>query len=267
MPELGAIIIDEEHDLSFKQQEGFRYSARDLAAVRARKQQIPLLLGSATPSLETIHNADSQRFQQLTLTQRAGDAKPPTIELQDIRREPLQEGLTQASLDAIAQTLARGQQVLVFINRRGFAPTLMCHDCGWQAHCPHCDARLTLHQQPPHLHCHHCDHQTSVIRQCRNCMSFDLKPQGVGTERSEALLQARFPDHLIIRVDRDSTRRKHAMQDIVETVNRGEPCILVGTQMLAKGHHFPKVTLVVILDADSGLLSADFRGPNAWANC
>jgi primosomal protein N' (replication factor Y) (superfamily II helicase) len=261
MPTLGVIIIDEEHDLSFKQQEGFRYSARDLAAIRAQKHDVPLLLGSATPSLETLYNCDRQRFQLLELTQRAGNAKPPTIELQDIRKEALIEGFSGASLEQITSELERGNQVLVFINRRGYAPTLMCHDCGWQANCPNCDARLTVHQQPRHLHCHHCDFQRGMINQCGSCMSYDLQSVGLGTERSEAALQEHFPATSVIRVDRDTTRRKDAMQTIVDEVNKGEPCILVGTQMLAKGHHFPDVTLVVVLDADGGLFSADFRGP------
>lgn len=261
LPNLGVIIIDEEHDLSFKQQDGFRYSARDLATIRAQKHRIPLLLGSATPSLETAHNCERQRFKLLELTQRAGNAKPPTIELQDIRRQTLTEGFSQESLEQIRTELDAGNQALVFINRRGYAPTLMCHDCGWQAHCPNCDARLTVHQHPRHLHCHHCDYQCGMVNQCYSCLSTDLTAVGLGTERSEAALQEAFPDVPVIRVDRDTTRRKDAMQSIVDEVNKGEPCILVGTQMLAKGHHFPDVTLVVVLDADGGLFSADFRGP------
>lgn len=258
---LGIIIIDEEHDGSFKQQDGFRYSARDLAAVRAHRLNIPLILGSATPSLETLHNALQGRYQHLRLMARAGSAKPPEIQLLDIRGEILHEGFAQASIDAIGETLARGNQVLVFLNRRGYAPTLECHDCGWLANCNFCDARMTVHQTPRHLHCHHCDHQRALPRRCPQCNSSHLQPIGQGTERSEMVLQQLFPEQKTIRVDRDSTRTKNALQKLLEDVHAGEPCILVGTQMLAKGHHFPDVTLVVIIDADAGLFSTDFRGP------
>lgn len=257
----GIIIIDEEHDNSFKQQEGFRYSARDLAAVRAHRLQIPLLLGSATPSLETLHNAQQHRYNYLRLTTRAGNAKPPDIQLLDIRGEQLHEGFAAASLAAIDHTLKAGNQVLVFLNRRGYAPTLECHDCGWLANCNHCDARMTVHQTPRHLHCHHCDHQRAIPRRCPSCNSTNIQPIGQGTERSESVLQELFPGTKVIRVDRDSTRNKDGMQKLLVDVHSGEPCILVGTQMLAKGHHFADVTLVVIIDADAGLFSTDFRGP------
>lgn len=257
---LGIIIIDEEHDGSFKQQDGFRYSARDLAAVRAQRLNIPLILGSATPSLETLHNALQGRYHHLTLRARAGAAKPPEIQLLDIRGEILHEGFAQASIEAIGETLARGNQVLVFLNRRGYAPTLECHDCGWLANCNFCDARMTVHQTPRHLHCHHCDHQRALPRRCPQCNSSHLQPIGQGTERSELILQELFPEQKVIRVDRDSTRNKNALQTLLDDVHRGEPCILVGTQMLAKGHHFADVTLVVIIDADAGLFSTDFRG-------
>lgn len=257
----GIIIIDEEHDMSFKQQEGFRYSARDLAALRCQRLKIPLILGSATPSLESYYNAQQHRYKLLTLTQRAGNAKPPTIELIDLKRQPLKEGLSQPLLETIEQHLLASGQVLVFINRRGFAPTLLCHDCGWVSQCPNCDSRLTVHQNPSHLHCHHCDYQRSLINHCPTCNSRELNCVGQGTERTEVMLQNQFPDFPVLRVDRDTTRRKNAMQDIVDEVHRGEPCLLVGTQMLAKGHHFPNVTLVAIIDADGGLFSTDFRGP------
>ncbi|GGO78293.1 primosomal protein N' [Marinobacterium nitratireducens] len=256
----GIIIVDEEHDTSFKQQEGFRYSARDLAVMRARAEQIPLVLGSATPSLETLQNALGGRYRHARLTTRAGNARPPRFELQDIRQQPLDEGLSQAVVTRIRSELAHRNQVLVFINRRGFSPALMCHQCGDVIGCDRCDARMTLHRSPPHLHCHHCDHQRPIPRRCPACGSDDFKPQGAGTERTEGALQRLFPDTEVLRVDRDSTQRRHAMQEIMERVNAGDPCILVGTQMLAKGHHFPAVTLVVILDADAGLFSADFRG-------
>lgn len=261
LPDPGILIVDEEHDPSFKQQDGFRYSARDLAAVRAHKHQIPLLLGTATPSLETLFNALQGRYHHLRLTHRAGNAKPPSVSLIDIRGQRLVAGFATAMLEAIGETLARGDQALVFINRRGYAPTLMCHDCGWQANCPHCDARMTVHQQPRHLHCHHCDHQRPIAPQCPECFGTDLQALGQGTERSEDELQRLFPNANILRIDRDTTRRKNAMQQMLDQIHSGTPCILVGTQMLAKGHHFPNVTLVAIIDADGGLFSADFRGP------
>ncbi len=256
----GMIILDEEHDLSFKQQEGFRYSARDLAVVRAHKLNIPLILGSATPSLETLHNAQQKRYQHLRLTQRAGNAKPPQIHLLDIRGQQLDEGLSPLTLDSISKTLNRNEQVLVFLNRRGYAPTLECQDCGWMADCRYCDARMTLHQSPAHLHCHHCDHQRGIPKNCPNCKSSRLHPLGQGTERSEETLRQAFPNTPVIRIDRDATRQKNSLNRLLEPVHQGDPCILIGTQMLAKGHHFPNVTLVVILDADAGLFSTDFRG-------
>jgi primosomal protein N' (replication factor Y) (superfamily II helicase) len=260
LKEPGIIIIDEEHDGSFKQQDGFRYSARDLAVVRAHRLGIPLILGSATPALETLHNAQQGRYQYLRLAARAGNAKPPEIQLLDIRGEILHEGFAQASIDAIGETLSKGNQALVFLNRRGYAPTLECHDCGWLANCNHCDARMTVHQTPRHLHCHHCDHQRGIPKRCPSCNSAKVQPLGQGTERSELVLQQLFPACKVIRVDRDSTRNKNAMQKLLTDVHAGEPCILVGTQMLAKGHHFADVTLVVIIDADAGLFSTDFRG-------
>ncbi|PSL14080.1 replication restart DNA helicase PriA [Marinobacterium halophilum] len=256
----GLIIIDEEHDGSFKQQDGFRYHARDLAIYRARAHNIPILLGSATPSLESLNNALSGRYQHLRLTRRAGNAQPPRFELLDIRQQALDAGLSTPLLQRIQQHLAQGTQVLLFINRRGFAPALICHDCGTPFDCTRCDARMTLHRQPPHLHCHHCDRQTPIPRACTHCGSTQLRPAGSGTERVEDRLHVHFPDTPIIRVDRDSTQRKDALNKIMAQVHTGEPCILVGTQMLAKGHHFPKVTLVAVLDADAGLFSADFRG-------
>ena len=261
LPALGLIIIDEEHDNSFKQQEGFRYSARDVGIKRAFDANIPIVLGSATPSLETLFNAQQGRYQYLKLTQRAGGANPPTIQLVDIRNSELQSGFCHQSLTAIHQEIHLGNQVLVFINRRGFAPVLMCHDCGHIAHCHHCDARLTVHYKQRSLRCHHCDSRWALPSRCTDCNSSNIDFKGIGTERSEQALQQLFPNTAVIRVDRDTTSRKHAMQYLVDEVHKGEPCILVGTQMLAKGHHFPDVTLVVIVDADAGLFSADFRGP------
>ncbi len=261
----GIIIIDEEHDGSFRQQDGFRYSARDTAIMRARAESIPIVLGSATPSLESYLNARSGRYQWLKMEQRAGGARAPVFELLDIRQQPLEDGLSAPLIAQMRNHLQRGEQVLVFLNRRGFAPTLMCHDCGWQADCPQCDAHMTLHRRPPHLHCHHCDYQAPVSASCPNCRSLSLNPMGAGTERTEDALVRLFPEFPVIRVDRDSTRRKDAMQKILRQIHDSGPCILVGTQMLAKGHHFPKVTLVTILDADAGLFSADFRGMEKMA--
>ncbi len=256
----GIIIVDEEHDSSFKQQDGFRYSARDLAIVRARSENIGVVLGSATPSLETLHNALSGRYQHLQLTERAGVAERPTLRLLDTTNEALQEGFSGPLLQDIADHLERGNQVLVFLNRRGFAPTLQCADCGWIAECQRCDARLTLHKSPPHLRCHHCDARKAVDRYCPQCKSKHLQALGLGTERSEGVLTRLFPGTRVLRVDRDTTRRKNELDVLLNEVHRGEPCILIGTQMLAKGHHFPCVTLVAVLDADAGLFSADFRG-------
>lgn len=261
IPDLGIIIIDEEHDLSFKQQEGFRYSARDLAVVRAQRAGIPLLLGSATPSLESLYNSTHNRYLHLRLTQRAGAARAPEVELIDLRGQKLKDGFSQTLLAAIEMELEKGNQALVFINRRGFAPVLICHDCGWIADCKNCSAKLTVHQYPPHLHCHHCDYQRPVPQACPDCFGRDLEYLGQGTERSELVLQGAFPAFPVIRVDRDTTRRKQSMQGLLARVQEGEPCVLVGTQMLAKGHHFPDVTLVAMIDIDGGLFSGDFRGP------
>ncbi|THG77580.1 primosomal protein N' [Pseudomonas sp. A-1] len=261
----GLIIVDEEHDASYKQQEGLRYHARDLAVMRARLERVPLLLGSATPSLESLHNAEQGRYALLRLNQRAGGARQPRFERLDVRSRPLDSGLSPPLQRLIGETLAAGQQVLVFLNRRGFAPTLLCHDCGWMAKCPRCDARLTVHQRSGELRCHHCDHREKPPAACPQCQHVDLRPVGVGTERSEERLRILFPDYPILRVDRDSTARKGAMEQLFATIQRGEPCILVGTQMLAKGHHFPRVTLVAILDADGGLFSADFRASERMA--
>lgn len=261
MAALGIIIIDEEHDLSFKQQDGVRYSARDLAVYRARQLDIPIVLGTATPALETLHNAINGRYHHLRLTHRAGNAKPPSLSCQDIRQQSLLGGLSADSLSAIGDTLAAGNQVLVFLNRRGYAPSLMCHHCGWVAQCQHCSARMTLHRRQHQLRCHHCEASAREPLQCPACFSRELIGQGYGTERTEQTLGEHFSDHKIIRIDRDTTRGKKAMQNKLAQIEQGQPCILLGTQMLAKGHHFPDVTLVVIVDADGGLFSGDFRGP------
>ncbi|WP_145250420.1 primosomal protein N' [Pseudomonas oryzihabitans] len=261
----GLIIVDEEHDASYKQQEGLRYHARDLAVVRARFENLPVVLGSATPSLESLHNAEQGRYAHLRLSLRAGGAQPPRFERLDVRSRPLDSGLSQPLLKAMGATLERGQQVLVFLNRRGFAPTLLCHDCGWLAQCPRCDARMTYHRGSGELRCHHCDQRQTPPRHCPSCGKLDLRPVGAGTERAEERLQLLFPDVPVLRIDRDTTARKDALSKLLRTIHSGAPCILVGTQMLAKGHHFPKVTLVAVLDADSGLFSADFRASERMA--
>ncbi|MDH0746493.1 primosomal protein N' [Pseudomonas sp. GD03842] len=261
----GLIIIDEEHDGSYKQQEGLRYHARDLALVRARQEDIPIVLGSATPSLESLHNAYTGRYALLRLNQRAGGAQQPRFLRLDVKSRPLDSGISGPMQQAIGQTLAAGQQVLVFLNRRGFAPTLLCHDCGWLSECSRCDARMTVHQRYGELRCHHCGNVERVPRHCPTCGKVDLRPVGAGTERAEERLAILFPDYPVLRVDRDSTSRKDAMNHLFATIQKGHPCILVGTQMLAKGHHFPRVTLVSILDADGGLFSGDFRASERMA--
>ena len=261
----GLIILDEEHDASYKQQEGLRYHARDLAIVRARQENLPVVLGSATPSLESLHNAHIGRYALLRLTQRAGGAQAPRFLRLDVKSRPLDSGISGPLQQAMAQTLAAGQQVLVFLNRRGFAPSLLCHDCGWLSQCPRCDARMTLHQRHNELRCHHCGHAERPPLNCPQCNKVDLRPVGAGTERAEERLGILFPDVPVLRIDRDSTSRKGSMEQLLTTIHRGEPCLLVGTQILAKGHHFPRVTLVAILDADGGLFSADFRASERMA--
>ena len=258
---LKAIIVDEEHDSSYKQGEGFRYSARDMAVYRAHLNSCPVILGSATPSLESYHNAQQKKYQLIRLEERAGNALPPTISLLDIRSRPLEGGMSQPAIEAIRKTIDSGQQALVFVNRRGFAPVMMCFDCGHMVECPRCDTRLTYHRRDRAMRCHHCDYQAAATEHCPKCESDAFKPVGQGTERTEDILAATFPDTPIVRVDRDSTQRKGSIQKILDTVNTGKPCVLVGTQMLAKGHDFLGVTLVVVVNADGGLFSVDFRAP------
>jgi primosomal protein N' (replication factor Y) len=256
---LGIIIIDEEHDLSFKQQEGFRYHARDLAIMRASLEKCPIVLGSATPSLETLQNVHAGRFQSLPLTIRAGNAALPTLQILDIRHKKLDEGLSQALIEKMREHLNNKGQVLIFLNRRGFAPVLMCFECGWTANCTLCDARMTLHFQQQKLQCHHCETSIPLYSQCPNCQHTDLKPVGVGTERIEQALLRHFPEHTIARIDRDTTRKKNSIQDTIEKIHQEKIQILLGTQMITKGHHFPNITLVAILDIDQALFSTDFR--------
>lgn len=258
---LRTIIVDEEHDSSYKQGEGFRYSGRDLAVYRAHQNNCPIILGSATPSLESVHNAEQSKYHLVRLEERAGNAAPPDISLLDIRSRPLEGGLSRPALTAIEQTLKKGEQALVFVNRRGFAPVMMCFDCGHMVECPRCDTRLTYHRRDRAMRCHHCDYQTAATEHCPKCHSDAFKPVGQGTERTEDILASSFPDTPVVRVDRDSTQRKGSIQGILKQVNSGKPCVLVGTQMLAKGHDFPNVTLVVVINADGGLFSVDFRAP------
>jgi primosomal protein N' (replication factor Y) len=261
----GLIIIDEEHDASFKQQEGFRYSARDLAVWRAHHNHIPIVLGSATPSIESLYNVARERFTLLQLTERAGGAQPPSKQLLDVRAQPMHEGLSDRLLQRLRQHLDNNNQVLLFLNRRGFAPTLMCHDCGWIATCQRCDSHMTFHQRDQRLRCHHCGAERRAEQQCAHCESENLLTVGAGTERIETALRERFPDTEIIRIDRDTTRRRGSLEAMLHKIKNGQRQILIGTQMLAKGHHFPNVTLVGILDADQGLHSAEFRAPERMA--
>jgi primosomal protein N' (replication factor Y) (superfamily II helicase) len=254
----GLMIIDEEHDNSYKQQDGIRYHARDFAMVRAKALNIPILLGSATPSLESLHNAIAGRYQFLHLKQRAGDAKPPQVRVIDVRKRPLQHGISNDMLTAISECLARGEQALVFKNRRGYAPVLLCHDCGWTAQCPRCDSPMTVQGTAKNLQCHHCGHRKNKPSVCPDCSSLGLQPQGVGTERLEEFLAEKFPDSALIRVDGQNTRVKDGLQKKLAELGDASG-ILVGTQILAKGHDLPRLTLVCVIGVDEGLFSADFR--------
>ncbi len=256
---LGLIVVDEEHDGSYKQQEGFRYHARDLAIWRARREQIPIVLGSATPSLESLNNVRQRRYQLLKLPDRTGGAGLPEVRLLDLRRLAVNDGLSPPLLQALKDRLDKGEQSLLFLNRRGFAPVLLCRGCGWLAPCRRCDARLTLHKRSGRLRCHHCGADHAVPSQCPQCGGNDLRGLGEGTQRVEAALARHFPHARIVRVDRDSIHRKDALADKLRQVHTGEADILVGTQMLSKGHDFPRVTLVGVVNADQGLYGVDFR--------
>jgi primosomal protein N' (replication factor Y) (superfamily II helicase) len=265
MPRLGLVLVDEEHDPSLKQQDGFRYSARDLAVRRAQLVGCPVVLGSATPSLETLNNAQTHRYGWLRLPQRAGAACTPRISLLDIRNQPLQAGLSAVLREEMRREIAAGNQVLLFLNRRGYAPVLTCHGCGWVGDCPHCDARLTLHLGRQRLWCHHCGWFQPVPTSCPDCKGTDLRMLGRGTERLDEELRPLFPGVAIARLDRDTTRRRGELARLLDEVRRGEVQILLGTQMLAKGHDFPAVTLVGILDLDQSLYASDFRAPERTA--
>jgi primosomal protein N' (replication factor Y) len=262
---LGVIIIDEEHDSSYKQQEGWRYQARDLAVFRARQENIPIVMGTATPALETLHNVQMGKYRQLNLSKRAGNARQATQQLIDLKGVKLQGGLSPMLIKKISQHLKADNQVLLFLNRRGFSPAMLCHECGWIAECQRCDRYYTLHQHHRQLRCHHCDSQRPVPHQCPQCGSTNLVPVGLGTEQLEHNLSEQFPDVPLSRIDRDTTSRKGALEQHLADVHRGGARILVGTQMLAKGHHFPDVTLVSLLDVDGALFSADFRSAERFA--
>ena len=261
----GLFIVDEEHDPSLKQQEGFRYSARDLLIWRARHLAIPVVLGSATPSLESLHNAHQGRYRVLVLPERAAGARAPHIQLLDVRAQPMDHQLSRPLITEMGRHLEAGGQVLLFLNRRGYAPTLICHDCGWVAECHRCDAHLVLHQAAGELRCHHCGSRTRLHARCPACGGGDLRGLGSGTERVERALRQQFPGRCVLRIDRDNVRGKGRLADLLTQAREGDAQILLGTQMLAKGHHFPGVTLVGILDTDQGLFSADFRSGERMA--
>lgn len=259
LPQPGLIVVDEEHDGSFKQQDGFRYSARDLAVWRARQLDIPVVLGSATPAFETLHNAHEGRYLHLRLPERPGSARQPEVNIVDLRKYPLlSEGLSQPLLAAMQKHLDAGDQVLVYLNRRGFAPTLLCPTCGTTIECDRCDARLVLHQRHNKLICHHCGHERRALTECGECQS-ELVPVGQGTEKLEQTLTARFPDYPLVRIDRDTTRKVGELERRLASVRDGAARIVLGTQMLTKGHDFPDVTCVAIVDSDQGLFGTDFR--------
>ncbi|MDN5541935.1 MAG: primosomal protein N' [Acinetobacter sp.] len=266
LPHLGLIVLDEEHDLSFKQQEGFRYHARDVALYRAHLENCPIILGSATPSIDSYALVEQGKMTRLELDQRAGVAVMPKMHVIDLKVAQKQNGISQQLIHEVQKRLDKKEQVLIFLNRRGYAPVLICESCGWQAKCPHCDANFTVHRQPyQHLHCHHCGTIHRMPEHCPQCQHTELKPIGLGTAKVEENLQELFPNFDVIRVDRDSTSRVGSWQKIYNKIQKSEPIILLGTQMLAKGHHFPYVTLVAILDIDSGLLSVDFRATERTA--
>jgi primosomal protein N' (replication factor Y) len=265
VPDLGLIVVDEEHDASFKQHEGgFRYSARDLAVLRAQRSGAPIVLGSATPALETLHNVENGRYTRLSLPRRTAQSLPPRMALIDLRTSAVQSGVSTPAVQAIERHLADDGQVLVFLNRRGYAPTLLCTACGWVAPCTECDARLTVHRSVSRLRCHHCGADAPLPDRCTQC-GFLVKPVGQGTERIEESLAKMFPQATLVRLDRDVVRKRGDMEAAMQRMASGEGRILVGTQMVTKGHDFPNVTLVVVLNADQGLFSTDFRAPERLA--
>ncbi len=255
----GVFVIDEEHDTSFKQQDGFRYHARDLALYRAKREGIPVVLGSATPALETLANTERGRHHPLELTARAGGAGLPRVRMLDLKTVPTAEGVSRPLLEAVRHRIQRREQSLIFLNRRGYAPVLYCARCHWCAHCPRCDSKLTCHRASGRLQCHHCGHMKDIPTRCPQCSEDSLIYVGEGTQRVEQTLRMQFPEAKILRIDRDATRRKGRLEAVLKQAREGEADILVGTQLLSKGHHFPNVTLVGVINADQGLYSLDFR--------
>lgn len=259
MPDLGLIIVDEEHDLSFKQQEGVRFSGRDVALKRGFDAGVPVILGSATPALESLYNVERAKFTLLKLDKRAKTEEKTYYRVIDLRNQKLLDGLCEQSLARITAHLEKGNQVMVFINRRGYAPIIICHECGWMADCPHCSAHLTIHAHSQKMQCHHCGLTRRLSPICESCQSTDLIAVGAGTERIANFLQSHFKEHQVLRVDRDAIKGKHGLQQALQQIESGDIDILVGTQLLAKGHHFKALTLVVVVDADAGFYSQDFR--------
>ena len=262
---LGIIIVDEEHDSSFKQQEGFKYSARDVAILRAKKGNIPIVLGSATPSLETLQNVHAKKYKQLSLLKTAVKTPPPSKLLIDTSKQRLTHGLSEALLAKIEKHLDAKKQVLIFINRRGFAPALSCQSCGWVAECNNCMSQQTVHINPPSICCHHCGDVSEIPKKCPICYLSKFETLGIGTQKLETLLRGHFRSTPVFRIDRDSTRNKNQLNEILSQIAVGESCLMIGTQMIAKGHHFPNITLVAVINADAGLFSPDFRGQEYMA--
>ena len=256
---LGLIIIDEEHDASYKQEDGIRYHARDVAIKRAQMLDIPILLGSATPSLESLNNCEREHYFWYRLSQRPTRYAPPGIQLIDSRNTILEHGCSPYLLQRIEHHLGQNNQVLLYLNRRGFAPVVMCHECGWQAVCRHCDSRLTLHQSLNRLLCHHCGFAQPVPSSCGDCANTGIRHYGIGTEQLEQGMKKRFPDYQVLRIDRDSITSRDDFARRMETLREGGPCLLIGTQMIAKGHDYPAITMSAILDADQALFSASYR--------
>ena len=261
----GIYVVDEEHDSSYKQDRGFHYSARDIAVVRGKFDDVPVVLGSATPSLETMRNVKTRKYSQQNLPARASGAKSPEIRFINLRHEPVFGAVSKTLLNEIAATLERNNQALLFLNRRGYAPVILCHSCGWYAECNHCSAKMAFHKDKRCLVCHHCDARKSLPNVCPDCAGAELVEVGHGTQRLDHTLAEHFPEARILRIDRDSTRRKGSMEKMIKEITTGDADILIGTQMLAKGHHFPRLTLAGIIDADAGLLSTDFRASERMA--
>ena len=262
---LGIIIVDEEHDSSYKQQEGLKYSARDVAVKRASQKEIPIILGSATPSVESINNVQNGKYSLLTLRTKADNTRLPSHQIVDLSNGKVIDGFSSKTLAAITEHLSKQNQVMIFINKRGFARTLFCTSCGWKANCVRCEARTTVHTNPDLLICHYCGWKERLKTQCPECQKPDLISLGQGTQKLEAVLGKHFPQTPIFRIDRDSTRSQNQFAETLREINNGRSCILVGTQMLSKGHDFKKLTLVVVMEADVGFNAIDFRGPEKSA--